>query len=63
MKSLKCSTVTGTTCPYEAHGKNEEEIVDNLKKHGKESHKEMMENMSEEQHKEMMDKMHSVLHE
>lgn len=38
MYSLKCSDA-GFDCDYEIKGNNEEEIMDNVKEHGKNDHK------------------------
>ena len=49
MKSMKCSDLGDWSCDHVATGNTDEEVKENMHKHGMDAHKEMVENATDEQ--------------
>ncbi len=48
MKQLLCADASGKSCPYVAVGENDDEIMQKIKNHGMEHHREVMANFTPE---------------
>ena len=61
MKSMKCSDLGDWECDFVATGETNDEIKENMHKHGMDAHKEMVENATDDMKEKIGARMDELL--